>query len=101
MFEKTHLIPDLPASLFWFAPYHNDIFSYELIAYNRFYFSPYSACSASIFRAGNHAKKGKIAFVALSISVLWPFNKFYVISVSVSYPNHTVPGKPPRQFTTT
>ena len=27
------------------------------------------------------------------ISVLWPFNTFYVISGAVSYPNHTVPGQ--------
>ena len=35
------------------------------------------------------------------ISVLQPFNTFYVISGMVSYPNHTVPGKQPRQFTST
>ena len=27
------------------------------------------------------------------ISVLWPFDTFYVISVAVNYPNHTVPGQ--------
>ena len=27
------------------------------------------------------------------ISILWPFNTFYVISGVVSYSNHTVPGQ--------
>ena len=42
-------------------------FSYELIAYKRFYFSPYSAYSIPIFHACNHAKKCKIAFAARCI----------------------------------